>query len=137
MYLPLKKKINHFLNDTNLLPHTEILFIIIIKQLPLLPQFVLRPGPGQVAGGQQWWLSVQRLIGSVPGRLLPVWSPLGSRGKVPLLLHRLLFPQQRAREVGGVFKPGTPFLLQYQRGQKLRDNFIPSAYHDKENQPCY
>ncbi len=119
-------------DDTNLLPHTEILFLIVIKQLPLLPQLVLRPWPRQVAGREQRWLTVQRLLGSVPGRLLSVWSPLGCRGSVPLLLHRLLFSQQRAREVGGVLEPWAPFLLQYQRGQKWQDNFIPSAYRDKE-----
>lgn len=127
---------NRSLNNTNLLPHTEIIFVIVVEQLPLLPQFVLGPGPWQIAGGQQWWLSVQSLIGSVPGSLLSVRPPFGCRGNVPLLLHRLLFSQQRAREVGGVFKPWTPFLLQYQRGQKLRDNFIPSAYH-QEIQPRY
>lgn len=120
---------------THLFPYTQILVIvIIIKQLPLLPQFVLRPGPGQVAWGQQGWLSVQSLIRPVPGCLLSVRPPLGRRGNVSLLLHRLLFPQQRAREVGGVFEPRTPFLLQYQRGQKVQDNFIPSAYCNKEKQ---
>lgn len=124
-------------NDTNLLSHTKIIIIIIIKQLPLLPQFVLRPGPGQVAGGEQWRLSVQRLFWSVPGCLLSVRPPLGCRRSISLLLHRLLFPQQRAREVGGVLEPWTPFLLQYQRGQKVRDNFIPLAYHTGVNQLSY
>lgn len=136
-YKHLHLKLCHSVNDTNLLPHTEILFLIIIKQLPLLPQLVLGPGPGQVAGGEQWWQSVERLLRSVPGRLFSVWFPLGCRGNVPFLLHRFLLPQQRAREVGSVLKPWTPFLLQYQRGHKLRDNFIPLAYSDKTNQVCY
>lgn len=40
------------ISDTYLLPHAEVLFFVIIKKLPLFPQLVLRPWPGQVAGGE-------------------------------------------------------------------------------------
>lgn len=134
-YSLLEKK--RVIKDTNLLPHAEILFLIVIKQLPLLPQFVLGPGAGQVAGGEQGGLSVESLLRSVPGGLLSVRPPLHRCGRVPLLLQGLLLPQQRAREVGGVLEPWTPFLFQCQGGHKLRDNFIPLANHGLENQLYY
>lgn len=128
--------------DTNLFPPAQVVVVIlfIVKQLPLLPQFVLGPGgSGQGAWGQQRRLPVQNLVGPVPGRLLPVGPPLGRGGNVSLLLDRLLFPQQRAREVGGVLEPWAPLLLQCQRGQNGRDNFIPSAYRKQRNpaQPVF
>lgn len=121
--------------DRHLLPSAQVVVVIvfIVKQLPLLPQLVLGSGSRQVARGQQGRLPVQSLVRPVSGRLLSVRSPLGRRGNVSLLLHRLLFPQQRAREVGGVLEPWAPLLLQYQRGQNGRDNFIPSAYQNLGN----
>lgn len=119
---------------TNLPLHTEILLLLIIKQLPLLPQFVLRPGAWQVAGGQQRWLSVDGILEPLPRRFLAVRLPFRYGRNVSLLLSRFLFPQQGAGEVGGVLEPRTPFLLQYQRGQQLQSDFIPSAYGDQETQ---
>lgn len=114
--------------NSDLLPHANVLFIfVIIKQPPLLPELVLGPGPGQAAGGEQRELAVQGLVRSEPGRLLSVRPPFDCRRNICLLLHRLLFPQQRAREVGGIFESWTPFLLKCQTGQISGDNFIHSA----------
>lgn len=114
--------------NSDLLPHANVIFIfVIIKQPPLLPELVLGPGPGQAAGGEQRELAVQGLVRSEPGRLLSVRPPFDCRRNICLLLHRLLFPQQRAREVGGIFESWTPFLLKCQTGQISGDNFIHSA----------
>lgn len=105
-----------------LLPHIKVLFVVIVEELSLLPQFVLRSGPRQGAGGQDRGLSVKGLpfLRSVSGSLIPLRLPLDCRRRLALILDHLLLPQQRAREVGRVLEPWSPFLLADQKGGKNR-----------------
>lgn len=105
-----------------LLPHIKVLFVVIVEELSLLPQFVLRSGPRQGAGGQDRGVSVEGLpfLRSVSGDIIPLWLPLGCRRRcgLTLLLDCLLLLQQGAREVRRILEPRSPFLLADQKVEK-------------------